>query len=128
MGPRRQSRVDTSELIEEALAASKKYGASSPEARLAWQVVEEIDGSDNNKARVQGLAIRLKQQQPAMAALNNMAAEIEAIKLSALKATPAQENAKLPRSHEQRQATDSSLWRPFVRSQDRMGNCRRNCL
>ncbi|CAJ1934398.1 unnamed protein product [Cylindrotheca closterium] len=105
MGPRRQTRVDTSELIEEALAASKKYGASSPEARLAWEVVEEIDASDNTaptlgvssdyKARVEGLVTRLKQQQPAMAALNSMATDIEAIKLSAPKNTPAQENVQL---------------------------------
>ncbi|CAJ1934399.1 unnamed protein product [Cylindrotheca closterium] len=103
--PLRQTRVDTSELIEEALAASKKYGASSPEARLAWEVVEEIDASDNTaptlgvssdyKAQVEGLVTRLKQQQPAIAALNSMAADIQAIKLSAPKKTPAQENVQL---------------------------------
>ena len=41
------ARVDSSSLVEEALAASKKYGASSPEARLAWEAVEEVDASDN---------------------------------------------------------------------------------
>ena len=71
LAPRTATRVDTSDLIEEALAASKKYGASSPEARLAWEVVEEIDASDNTAAtlgmsedfqgQVQVLATRLKQ-------------------------------------------------------------------
>ena len=42
-----QARADSSGLIKEALAASKKYGASSPEARLAWEAVEEVDSSDN---------------------------------------------------------------------------------
>jgi hypothetical protein len=40
-------RVDSSDLVEKALAASKKFGASSPEARLAWETVEEVDSSDN---------------------------------------------------------------------------------
>ena len=100
------TRVDTSDLIEEALAASKKYGASSPEARLAWEVVEEIDASDNSVATlgasddfqgaVQGLANKLKLQQPAMASLNGMAEEIKAIKLSAPKsASSNKSNPKL---------------------------------
>lgn len=100
------TRVDTSDLIEEALAASKKYGASSPEARLAWEVVEEIDASDNSVATlgasddfqgaVEGLANKLKLQQPAMASLNGMAEEIKAIKLSAPKsASSSKSNPKL---------------------------------
>lgn len=41
------SRVDSSDLIKEALKVSKKFGAASPEARLAWEAVEEVDASDN---------------------------------------------------------------------------------
>lgn len=41
------SRVDSTSLVDEALAASKKFGASSKEARLAWEAVEEVDSSDN---------------------------------------------------------------------------------
>jgi hypothetical protein len=41
------ARADSSELIQQALKASKKFGASSPEARLAWETVEEVDSSDN---------------------------------------------------------------------------------
>jgi hypothetical protein len=41
------TRVDSSNLVKEALEISKKFGASSPEARLAWEAVEEVDASDN---------------------------------------------------------------------------------
>jgi hypothetical protein len=41
------ARVDTTNLVQEALAASKEFGASSKEARLAWETVEEMDSSDN---------------------------------------------------------------------------------
>lgn len=41
-------RVDSSEAIQAALEASKKYGASSPEARVLWDIVEEMDSSDNS--------------------------------------------------------------------------------
>jgi CP12 domain len=33
--------------VKAALEASKKYGSTSPEARVAWDVVEEINASDN---------------------------------------------------------------------------------
>ena len=41
------TRPDTSQAVAAALEASKKYGATSPEARLAWEAVEEQDASDN---------------------------------------------------------------------------------
>lgn len=41
------TRVDSSALVKEALAASQKFGAASVEARLAWEAVEEVDSSDN---------------------------------------------------------------------------------
>eukprot|EP00980_Cylindrotheca_fusiformis_P016156 scaffold4805_cov136-Cylindrotheca_fusiformis.AAC.11 len=31
--------------IDEALEASKKFGATSPEARVAWEIAEEIENS-----------------------------------------------------------------------------------
>jgi hypothetical protein len=40
-------RPDTSSLIQEAMAASKKFGPTSKEARLAWEAVEEMDSSTN---------------------------------------------------------------------------------
>lgn len=41
------ARPDTSGLVKEAMEASKKYGATSKEARLAWETVEEMDASTN---------------------------------------------------------------------------------
>lgn len=40
-------RTDSSELVKEALEISKTFGATSAEARLAWEAVEEVDASDN---------------------------------------------------------------------------------
>ena len=41
------SRPDTSEYVAAALETSRKYGATSKEARLAWETVEEMDASDS---------------------------------------------------------------------------------
>lgn len=41
------SRVDSSAAVEAALAATKEFGATSPEARVLWDIVEEMDSSDN---------------------------------------------------------------------------------
>jgi len=40
-------RLDSSDAIQAALDASKKYGAASPEARVLWDIVEEMDSADN---------------------------------------------------------------------------------
>merc|ERR1719356_1924298 len=45
-----QARVDSSDAVTKALEASKKFGAASKEARLAWETVEEMDSSDNSAA------------------------------------------------------------------------------
>lgn len=45
------SRVDSSAAVAAALEASKKYGATSPEARVAWEAVEDMDSSDNRYVR-----------------------------------------------------------------------------
>ena len=39
-------KADSAQAINEAMAASEKFGASSAEARAAWDVVEEIDASN----------------------------------------------------------------------------------
>ena len=41
------AKVDSADLVKEAIQISKKFGATSPEARLAWEAVEEVDASDN---------------------------------------------------------------------------------
>ena len=35
------------EAIQAALDASRKYGATSPEAQVLWDAVEEMNASDN---------------------------------------------------------------------------------
>jgi CP12 domain len=40
-------RPDASQAIKDAMAASEKFGATSKEARVAWDAVEEMDASDN---------------------------------------------------------------------------------
>merc|ERR1712130_31254 len=40
------------EAVEAALEASRKFGATSKEARVAWDIVEEIRASDNSAAYV----------------------------------------------------------------------------
>ena len=42
-----QSRADASAAIQAAQEATKKYGPTSPEAKVAWDTVEEMDSSDN---------------------------------------------------------------------------------
>jgi len=49
------TRVDSSTLIDEAMKLTKKFGATSAEARLAWEAVEEIDSSDNSAATMGNL-------------------------------------------------------------------------
>jgi len=45
-----QQRIDTSEYITAAVAASQTFGPTSKEARVAWDIVEEMDASDNSAA------------------------------------------------------------------------------
>mmetsp|Transcript_23901 Transcript_23901/g.35328 ORF Transcript_23901/g.35328 Transcript_23901/m.35328 type:complete len:216 (+) Transcript_23901:75-722(+) len=98
------ARVDSSELIKEALAASKEFGASSPEARLAWEAVEEVDASDNSAVtagsledcevnddpskdcveygeKIEELQKLIKASKPAIAAIEEAAMKVKNIKL-----------------------------------------------
>eukprot|EP00339_Tiarina_fusa_P015580 CAMPEP_0117006840 /NCGR_PEP_ID=MMETSP0472-20121206/6934_1 /TAXON_ID=693140 ORGANISM="Tiarina fusus, Strain LIS" /NCGR_SAMPLE_ID=MMETSP0472 /ASSEMBLY_ACC=CAM_ASM_000603 /LENGTH=217 /DNA_ID=CAMNT_0004708439 /DNA_START=89 /DNA_END=742 /DNA_ORIENTATION=+ len=114
------SRVDSSDLVAEALEISKKFGATSKEARLAWEAVEEIDSSDNSAAtkgslaeeceiteeeinaacveyesKMEELNSMLKAQQPAIAALQDMAAQVQKVKLAVPASKPAPQSAAL---------------------------------
>ena len=42
-------RPDASELIKQAMAAGKEFGATSKEARLAWETVEELSASTRTR-------------------------------------------------------------------------------
>ena len=39
--------ADVSALIDEATKLSQDFGPTSPEARLAWEAVEEVNAADN---------------------------------------------------------------------------------
>lgn len=53
---RMAGRVDSSDLVAEAMKITEKYGATSAEARLAWEAVEEVDASDNSIASMGSLS------------------------------------------------------------------------
>jgi hypothetical protein len=46
------ARPDSSAAIQQAMEISKTYGASSPEAAVAWDAIEEMDASDNRYVEV----------------------------------------------------------------------------
>jgi hypothetical protein len=46
-GTKVMARKDSSNEIQEALRISREFGLDSKEARVAWDIVEEIDASDN---------------------------------------------------------------------------------
>mmetsp|Transcript_18347 Transcript_18347/g.51134 ORF Transcript_18347/g.51134 Transcript_18347/m.51134 type:complete len:221 (-) Transcript_18347:261-923(-) len=48
-------RASSDHLVAEALELSKKHGATSKEARLAWEAVEEVNASDNSVASMGSL-------------------------------------------------------------------------
>lgn len=49
------AKADATDLIEEATRISKEFGPTSPEARLAWEAVEEVNASDNSVASMGNL-------------------------------------------------------------------------
>lgn len=54
------SRPDTADAVTEALRISKEFGATSPEARVAWDVVEEMDSNDSSAAFTNTIATSAK--------------------------------------------------------------------
>ena len=46
--------VDSRAAVRQALDLSKKYGVTSPEARVAWDAVEEMRAADNRYVRNEG--------------------------------------------------------------------------
>jgi len=100
-----QSRVDSTDAINAALETSKKYGATSKEARVAWEAVEEMDSSDNSVAysggatddecdtdtanekckeyeeKKQSLAELLQENKEKLNAMKKLAQEVQSMKL-----------------------------------------------
>ena len=87
------SRPDTSEYVAAALEASKKFGATSKEAQIAWEIVEEMDSSDNSNAYTGGMPAEyneklaelsrlIETEAPKLERVKSLASEITAIKLA----------------------------------------------
>lgn len=80
--------------IEAAMEASKKYGASSPEARVLWDIVEEMDASDNSVAyqapiedeeyesKVKALSQMLTKTKDEIEQVKKLADELKGVKLA----------------------------------------------
>lgn len=87
-------RPDTTHFVAAALEASKTYGATSKEAQIAWETVEEMSSSDNSNAYSGGSSAEYSQKvaeltkmiesgdAPKLDAIKNLASEIAAIKLA----------------------------------------------
>jgi hypothetical protein len=54
------TRPDTSKEVQAALEASKKYGPTSKEARIAWEAVEEMDSADNRYGPTMGEGLLMR--------------------------------------------------------------------
>ncbi|KAL7528323.1 hypothetical protein ACHAWF_002519 [Thalassiosira exigua] len=84
-----------SDAIAAAMEASKKYGASSQEARVLWDIVEEIDASDNSAAykpavedaeyenKVKALSQMLTKTKDELDAMKALADDLKGVKLAA---------------------------------------------
>mmetsp|Transcript_14205 Transcript_14205/g.20948 ORF Transcript_14205/g.20948 Transcript_14205/m.20948 type:complete len:221 (+) Transcript_14205:135-797(+) len=108
------SRVDSSEAVKAALEASKTHGPTSPEARVAWDIVEEMDASDNSNAysggestkrisanakeyteKVAELAALLEEQRAKVERVKSLAQEIQAVKISKPSSSPSADSPAL---------------------------------
>eukprot|EP00568_Trieres_chinensis_P012831 CAMPEP_0183293530 /NCGR_PEP_ID=MMETSP0160_2-20130417/2180_1 /TAXON_ID=2839 ORGANISM="Odontella Sinensis, Strain Grunow 1884" /NCGR_SAMPLE_ID=MMETSP0160_2 /ASSEMBLY_ACC=CAM_ASM_000250 /LENGTH=220 /DNA_ID=CAMNT_0025454661 /DNA_START=52 /DNA_END=714 /DNA_ORIENTATION=+ len=87
------ARVDPSEAIAAALEASEKFGSTSTQARTAWEVVEEMDSSDNSvaympfdeaefDAKMSELAALIGAQKSQITRVKQLAREVRDIKVS----------------------------------------------
>jgi hypothetical protein len=82
------------EAIEAALAASKEFGATSKEARVLWDIVEEMDASDNSaafkpatedeeyEAKVKALSQMLSKTKDELDQVKILANELKGVKLA----------------------------------------------
>jgi len=101
--------------IEAALAASKKYGATSKEARVLWDIVEEMDASDNSAAfkpavedaeyesKVKALSQMLTKTKDELDQVRKLADELKGVKIAAAPSSSGQA------SPDQTDATKSAL-------------------
>ena len=83
-----------SDAIEAALEASKKYGPTSKEARVLWDIVEEMDAADNSAAykpavvdkeyedKVKALGQMLTKTKDELDMMKSLAEELKGVKLA----------------------------------------------
>jgi len=84
----------SADAIEAALAASKEHGATSSQARVLWDIVEEIDASDNSAAyrpvvedadyedKVKSLAQMLTKTKDELVQMKDLADSLKGVKLA----------------------------------------------
>lgn len=80
--------------VDAALAASKEFGATSKEARVLWDIVEEMDASDNSAAmkpavideeyeeKVKALSQMLSKTKDELDQVKSLADELKGVKLA----------------------------------------------
>ncbi|CAB9507090.1 expressed unknown protein [Seminavis robusta] len=111
-------RPDASAAIEAAMAATKEFGATSTEARMAWETVEEMDAADTSAAtggsldecetegdasdackeygeKLDALADLMKTQGKFVEQMKGLTDELQKIKVSSAPAPKAQDSPEL---------------------------------
>eukprot|EP00565_Helicotheca_tamesis_P006330 CAMPEP_0185728572 /NCGR_PEP_ID=MMETSP1171-20130828/3900_1 /TAXON_ID=374046 /ORGANISM="Helicotheca tamensis, Strain CCMP826" /LENGTH=242 /DNA_ID=CAMNT_0028397295 /DNA_START=97 /DNA_END=825 /DNA_ORIENTATION=+ len=91
------SRPDTADAVAEALRISKEFGATSPEARVAWDAVEEMDSNDSSAAfsstittsakgdyfnQIQSLAFLMKETKEKLSQMKTLANHLMELELT----------------------------------------------
>jgi len=103
------SSTNAAHAIQEALAASKQYGPNSSQARVAWDIVEEINASNNSaayqgggiseqeyKTKIDALSLLLEQERTKLEAVKTLALDIRNLKLASPDlSAPAQDNTAI---------------------------------
>eukprot|EP00525_Craspedostauros_australis_P009367 CAMPEP_0198133090 /NCGR_PEP_ID=MMETSP1442-20131203/59385_1 /TAXON_ID= /ORGANISM="Craspedostauros australis, Strain CCMP3328" /LENGTH=319 /DNA_ID=CAMNT_0043794195 /DNA_START=520 /DNA_END=1480 /DNA_ORIENTATION=- len=119
---------DAASMIENAMALSKKHGAASVEARLAWEAIEEIQASDNTEAtkgsadvdcqvdgdsselckeydeKMEALQSIMKQIKPELDNVQALATELRNVKIGAPESKPKPQSPELMAAIESAQA------------------------
>lgn len=87
-------RSASSDAVDAAMAASKEHGATSKEARVLWDIVEEIDSADNSaaykpvvedaeyEAKIKALAQMLTKTKDEIDQVKQLADELKGVKLA----------------------------------------------
>jgi len=72
-----RSRPDSSAAVADALRASKEYGGTSKEARIAWEIVEEMDASASASSLLSDEELHQMEYTTKMRSMNRLLEETE---------------------------------------------------